>query len=112
MTPGGLRIAHQARLSDAETAAVRALVTAASDADGVTPLSEHVMLHLRYGGDERVHNLLAWDGTDLVGYAHLDITDEVSGASAELVVHPERRDSGVGPPRVAELLPTSPDRWF
>ena len=34
-------------------AAVSALVEAATEADGVRPLSEHVMLHLRYGGDER-----------------------------------------------------------
>ena len=30
-------------------------------------------------------------GGVLAGYAHLDVTDEVEGASAELVVHPEHR---------------------
>ena len=39
--------------------AVSALVEAATEADGVRPLSEHVMLHLRYGGDDPVRNVLA-----------------------------------------------------
>ena len=34
------------------------LVRAAAEEDGVGPLSEHVMLHLRYGGDPRARNLL------------------------------------------------------
>ena len=37
------------------------------------------MLHLRYGGDERVRNVLAWSGTTLLAYGHLDVTDEVAG---------------------------------
>ena len=45
-----------------EVRAVSALAEAATEADGVRPLSEHVMLHLRYGGDERVRNVLAWQG--------------------------------------------------
>jgi mycothiol synthase len=109
MTPG-LQITHEARLTEAETDAVRSLVAAAADADGVTPLSEHVMLHLRYGGDERVHHLLARSGDDLVGYAHLDVTDEVAGASAELVVHPEKRGQGVGRRLVDALLEITPDQ--
>ena len=34
------------------------LVDAATEADGVSPLSEHVRLHLRYGGDPRARNVL------------------------------------------------------
>ncbi|MDQ1598771.1 MAG: mycothiol synthase [Actinomycetota bacterium] len=34
------------------------LAEAATEADGVRPLSDHVMLHLRYGGDQRVRNVL------------------------------------------------------
>ena len=44
-----------------------ALVEAATEADGVRPLSEHVMLHLRYGGDDRVRNVLAWSGGHAAG---------------------------------------------
>jgi mycothiol synthase len=79
-----------------EVAAVSGLVEAATEADGVRPLSEHVVLHLRYGGDDPVRNLLAWDGDRLAAYAHLDVTDEVAGASAEVVVDPAYRRQGVG----------------
>ena len=37
----------------------RALVHDVKAADGVGPLSDHVMLHLPRGGDEAVRNLLA-----------------------------------------------------
>ncbi len=49
-------------LPAAEAAAVLDLVQRAADEDGVSPLSEHVMLHLRYGGDPRARNLLLWQG--------------------------------------------------
>ena len=83
-------------LDEAEVLAVTALVEAATEADGVRPLSEHVMLHLRYGGDRPVRNVLLYAGEDLAAYGHLDVTDEVEGASAELVVHPEHRRRGFG----------------
>jgi mycothiol synthase len=106
---GEVRTEHRARLSGEETAAVQRLVQAASDADGVSPLSEHVMLHLRYGGDAPVRNVLVWGGDDLLGYAHLDVTDEVAGASAELVVHPRQRRRGIGRRLVDELSAELPN---
>jgi mycothiol synthase len=109
VTATDVRVDHRARLSADETAAVRSVIDAALEADGVSPLSEHVMLHLRYGGDEPVRNLLAWSGNALVGYAHLDVTDEVAGASAELVVHPQHRRHGIGRRLVDELVSESPD---
>jgi mycothiol synthase len=85
------------RLEPAEISEVQQLVTAATDADGVTPVSEHTLLHLRHGGDRDALNLLARsDAEALVGYAHLDTTDRVEGATAELAVHPEHRRGGVG----------------
>ncbi len=73
-----------------------ALVRAATEEDGVGPLSEHVMLHLRYGGDPRARNLLLYSQRELAGYAHLDPTDPVAGPSGELVIHPAYRGQGMG----------------
>ena len=97
------------RLSEDEVRAVLGLVDAATDVDGVRPLSEHVMLHLRYGGDAPARNLLVWRDGDLAGYGHLDTTDVVQGASAELAVAPEQRRHGVGRMLVEALVEDAGD---
>jgi mycothiol synthase len=98
------------RLGPEQVREVMQLVDAVSEADGVPPLSEHVLLHLRYGGDEPTHHLLLREGGGLlVGYAHLDTTDEVAGPSAELAVHPEHRQAGNGTRLVEALVALSPD---
>src|SRR5436305_7277516 len=104
------RIDIRARLTQAEVQAVVRLVDEVTNADGVRPLSEHVMLHLRYGGDEPARNFLLWDGEQLVGYAHLDATDAVQGASAELAVAPQHRGRGYGRRLVEALLQETSDR--
>ncbi|HMC71221.1 MAG TPA: GNAT family N-acetyltransferase, partial [Mycobacteriales bacterium] len=76
----------------------------------VRPLSEHVMLHLRYGGDERARNFLLRVGAEVVGYAHLDTTDAVEGASAELAVGPRHRGKGYGRQLVDALVSETTDR--
>ncbi|MFB9208337.1 mycothiol synthase [Nonomuraea spiralis] len=93
----GAHVKISERLDDVEITQVLGIVEAATEADGVRPLNEHVMLHLRYGGDPRARSLLlhAADGTP-VGYAHVDPTDEVEGPSAELVIHPAHRRQGHG----------------
>ncbi len=103
------RVEVRGRLDPAEVGAVSALVARATEADGVRPLSEHVMLHLRYGGDERVRNVLVHVGTALAAYGHLDVTDEVAGASAEVVVDPDHRRGGLGRLAVATVLGQTPD---
>jgi mycothiol synthase len=65
---------------------------------------------LRYGGEERARNLLMWAGDDLVGYAHLDTTDAVEGASAELAVRPSMRGRGLGRVLVESLVGETTDR--
>jgi mycothiol synthase len=84
------------RLTHDEVRAVVNLAGAASDTDGAHPLSEHVMLHLRHGGDTPSVHLVIRDGDELIGYAHVDVTDPVDGPSAELVVHPMHRRRGLG----------------
>ncbi|MEU4239223.1 mycothiol synthase [Actinoplanes sp. NPDC026619] len=76
------------RLSDAEVADVLALATAASQSDGVFPLSEGVVLRVRNGGGR---HLLSYSGADLAGYAFIDET-----GSGELVVAPSFRRQGHG----------------
>ncbi len=97
------------RLDPDEVEAVRALVDTAAEADGVLPLSEHVLLHLPLGGDEDVRHVLVPGPDGLLGYAHLDVTDPVAGSSAELVVHPSARRGGTGRCLVEELLGQTPD---
>ena len=84
------------RLSAGEVAAVLRLVRLATEEDGVAPLSEHVMLHLRYGGDREAENFWILVDDQVAAYAHLDPTDLVEGPSAELVVHPGYRRRHLG----------------
>jgi mycothiol synthase len=72
------------------------LIRRAAEEDGVSPLSEHVMLHLRYGGDPRARNVLLWKNGALAGYGHLDPTDPVEGPAGEMVVDPAARRIGLG----------------
>ena len=97
------------RLSGPDVDAVRVLVEQVTAADGTAPLSEHVLLHLPHGGDEQVRNLLLREGDEVVGYAHLDVTDAVDGSSAELAVAPHARGRGLGRLLVGSLLDHSPD---
>jgi len=96
------------RLDGEQVQQVHALVEAAQAADGVAPLSEHVLLHLPTGGDEAGRNLLLHEDGRLVAYGHLDVTDQVEGASAEVVVDPSARGRGLGRRAVRELLGQAP----
>ena len=78
------RVEVVGRLDPTELERVTLLVEHATEVDGARPLSEHVALHLRYGGDAAVRHVLVYEGDDLAGYAHVDPTDTVAGSSAEL----------------------------
>lgn len=98
-------LAVQRRLDAHEVAEVLDLIDDVSRHDGSTPLAEHVMLHLRHGGDADVRHVLARDPSGrLIGYAHLDVTDLVEGPSGELAVRPESRRQDVGRAIVEELI--------
>jgi len=102
-------VEQRERLTAEEVSAVHRLLAAATAADAVRPLSEHVELHLRSGGDSGSCHLLATLDGHLVGYAHLDRTDVVEGASAEVVVHPATRRRGVARALVEQLTALTPD---
>jgi mycothiol synthase len=88
-----------------------ALTRVVGDADGAYPLSEHVILHLRHGGESPAVHLLARDADgELVGYAHIDTTDAVEGASAELCVHPLFRRHGLGRALVLGAMSAAEER--
>ncbi|MDN5747569.1 MAG: mycothiol synthase [Pseudonocardia sp.] len=83
-----IELSWQAGLDESGGAEVRALASAAAEADGSAPLSDEVLLHLR--ADDTAH-LMARSGGDLVGFAHLD-----AAGGGELVVHPAHRRAGLG----------------
>jgi mycothiol synthase len=113
-SPDVPRLEIRSTLPEELVTAVIRLVDAATEADGVRPLSEHVMLHLRVGGEGADRHLLLLDGLyattgQVAGYAHLDPTDVVAGSAAELVVHPERRHRGYGRRLVTAAAEAAPD---
>ncbi len=111
MTLDSISLVDYDHLGGPDVLAVRELLEDVTEADGIRPISEHVWLHLTHGGDDRATHVLARsaDGA-LVGYAHLDITDEVEGPSGELAVHPDHRRLGIGRDLVQRLLALSDGR--
>src|SRR6185437_6639559 len=82
-------------------------VQRAATEDGVGPLSEHVMLHLRYGSqatEPQGRDVLAWQAGQLAGYAHLDLADPVTGPSGEMLIDPRFRRRGLGLALVRALI--------
>jgi mycothiol synthase len=104
------QISVTSHLTDAEVAEISELVAVVLQADGLHPLSEHVWLHVSHGGDNHDQHFLMRKGGVLVGYAHLDATDDVAGPSAELAVHPNHRRLGIGRELVESMLSTVPDK--
>ncbi len=113
----------RSELTPEHIAAVDAVVAAAQQVDGVSSLSEHVLLHLQGAADTKepgVQHVLRWLAADragppdgsgglLVGYAYLDTGDVVEGSTTELVVHPEHRGNGHGRALVSAVIEAAPD---
>jgi mycothiol synthase len=93
------RVQTSGQLAADEAAAVLELVGRAAATDGVSPLSEHTMLHLRHGGDHAARNVLIWHDGELAGYGHLDPAepaDPDQRTAGELVIDPRLRGRGLG----------------
>lgn len=93
------------RLDDAQQAAVRQLLDAATRVDGVAPVSEQVVVALRgSSADGCAQHLLAGPDGAVTGYAHLRPGGVGDPSVAELTVHPEHRRRGTGAALAAEVL--------
>jgi mycothiol synthase len=95
---------HLDHLSDTQQSLVLDLINRTTNHDGTPPIAEHILLHLRYGGDKADSHLLVEKDNKVVGYAHLDQTDLVAGPSVELVVDPSYRGAGVGKALLSEAI--------
>jgi mycothiol synthase len=95
---------HLDHLSDTQQALVLELINRTTNHDGTPPIAEHILLHLRYGGDKADSHLLVEKDNQVIGYAHLDQTDLVAGPSVELVVDPSYRGAGVGKALLSEAI--------
>ncbi len=95
---------HFDHLSDTQQSLVLDLINRTTNHDGTPPIAEHILLHLRYGGDKADSHLLVEKDNQIIGYAHLDQTDLVAGPSVELVVDPSYRGEGVGKALLSEAI--------
>jgi mycothiol synthase len=95
-------VAVSAGLTQAQAASVLKLAERAARADGVAPLSEQGLLHVRYGGGAGSTDLLVSSDGQIAGYARLDPPAPAHGAgggepaSGELVIDPDFRRRGLG----------------
>ena len=89
-------ISHFHHLDEQQVELVKQLNRSATVHDDLAPLSEHVLIHLNHGGDDHDEHVVAMSADSIVGYLHLDQTDQVAGPVVELVVHPAFRRNGVG----------------
>src|SRR4051794_29036976 len=86
------------QLTDRQQARVHAVLEAATEADDVAPVSEHVVLKLRAGREGGGRHLLlgSVDGLEdrpLLGYGYLEDA-EPGFRDVEFVVHPRFRRAG------------------
>jgi len=115
-----MQVKNVDRLDTEQLSALVALIEAATQVDGVAPLSEQVLLDARDGlpagtaasPSTSPPHFLAYDGTHLAGYAHLEREPDATTnkaqkmagtASAEIVVDPEYRRHGIGTALVRAL---------
>jgi mycothiol synthase len=97
-------VLHLKQLTSDQQTGVLALIKSATYHDGIPPIADHILLHLRHGGDKSDSHLVILDNQKIIGYAHLDQTDLVAGPAVELVVDPDHRQSGIGNQLLSEAI--------
>jgi mycothiol synthase len=80
-------------LSDDDQRAIRDVIDAAREVDGIAPVGDQVLRELPH---DRTRHLVATDGGEIVGYLNLAPATDEAPAMAELVVHPHARRRGIG----------------
>lgn len=80
-------------LTAAEQQQVRAVIEAATRADGIAPVGEQVLRELPLS---RTRHVVATDGDEVVGYLNLTAGRDDEDAMGELVVAPDARRRGIG----------------
>jgi mycothiol synthase len=91
-----MSVQHLATLQKGQRQQVLDLIQRSAIFDNSPPIAEHILLHLRHGGDKSDSHLVVEETSKVIGYAHLDQTDLVAGPSVELVVDPDHRSFGIG----------------
>jgi mycothiol synthase len=91
-----MSVQHLATLQANQRQQVLNLIQRSTIFDNSPPIAEHILLHLRHGGDKSDSHLIVEVQSKVIGYAHLDQTDLVAGPSVELVVDPDHRSFGIG----------------
>ena len=94
------------QLPEIRQAAVRSVLEAATAADSVAPVSEHVMLKLAATGPVSVGEHLLLGPDPLLGYAY---REDAALREVELVVHPDHRRAGRGRALLLAAAAGAPD---
>ena len=91
----------RATLNSDEQQQIRELIAAATEFDLVAPVGEQVLRELT---THRTEHLLSADGDKVLGYLHLAAGNDDGPGMAELVVHPQARQRGIGAAMIRAAL--------
>ena len=100
---------HQT-LDELQFSEIQNLLNACADNDGLNPFSEHAVLHMQYGHETEVKHYMCFQNTHLVAYAHVDLSDLVTGPNIEIAVLPRFRRHGVGGKLIELILSQNSSR--
>jgi mycothiol synthase len=100
------------QLDERDLSGLGALVADATAADGVPPLSEHAVLHLRTAAGPHARHLLVRgrdSAPEILALAHVDLAAAGDHATVEIVVRPDQRRHGLGSALLAAAAELSGD---